>query len=148
MLPGVDEGPGDPLPAARPSGDTLKVVPREPSSVTRLRALGYGALVAVVVFYYLAVPTLRELIGPAIVLPAYVAVAVLAGILTYHVVRYRSERQVAEDVTRVAEDVTLDRAREATSSARPEPNDVTDADRGDDRTVDELLEDLEASNEE
>lgn len=117
------------------------VVPREPSPVTRLRALSYGALVAVVVFYYLAVPTLRELIGPAVVLPAYVAVAVLAGILTYHVVRYRSEREVVEDVT-------LDRAHGTTSSGRPEPNDVTDADRGDDPTVDELLEDLEAGHEE
>lgn len=107
--------------------------------MSRTRALGYGALVAVVVFYYLAVPTLRDLVGPAVVLPAYVAVAVLAGVVTYHAVRYFSGRAGTADVT-------PERAGGATSSGRTEP--AVDVDPEDDRTVDELLEEIETGREE
>jgi hypothetical protein len=54
--------------------------------VTRLRALGAAALVAVVVFYALAAPLLQSWLGPWVVVPAYVAVALLAGAVTYRAV--------------------------------------------------------------
>jgi hypothetical protein len=54
--------------------------------VNRLRALAAAALVTVVVFYALAAPLLREWLGPFVVVPAYVAVALLAGVVTYRAV--------------------------------------------------------------
>lgn len=60
-------------------------------TVTRLRALATGALVAVVVFYALAAPLLREWFGSFVVIPAYVAVALLAGAVAYRAVLVLSE---------------------------------------------------------
>lgn len=104
--------------------------------MTRLRALGYGALVAVVAFYYLAVPTLRELFGPVAVLPAYAAVAVLVGAATYHGVRFLSAREAG-----TADD------REP---PRPSFDDGGDGDGREvgDRDVEEMLGELEADREE
>lgn len=94
----------------------------------------------VVVFYYLAVPVLRDLIGPAVVLPAFVAVAVLAGLVTYHAVRYRSGREADVDVPPA-------RAGGAASSERPEPAGRHEAGRGDGLTVNDMIEELETSRE-
>lgn len=103
--------------------------------MTCLRALGYGALVTVVVFYYIAVPTLRGLFGPVAVLPAYVAVALLAGVVTYHAVRFLSDRDGQSD----AGDGFAGAGALEESSA---PDDA------DDREVDDLLGELEAEREE
>jgi hypothetical protein len=54
--------------------------------VSRLRALATAGLVAAVVFYALAAPLLREWFGAGVVIPAYVAVALLAGVVTYRAV--------------------------------------------------------------
>jgi hypothetical protein len=54
--------------------------------VNRLRALAAAGLVTVVVFYALAAPLLREWFGAGVVIPAYVAVALLAGVVTYRAV--------------------------------------------------------------
>lgn len=128
---------------SRPGG-TLKAVPRVCQHVTRLRALGYGALVAVIAFYYLAVPTLRDLVGPAVLLPAYAAVAALVGVVTYHVVRYLS-RVDADD------GAASDEANAMTSPVHRESATLIEdgeTDDGDDLAVDEMLVELETDREE
>lgn len=118
--------------------------------MTRLRALGYGVLVAVVVFYWLAVPTLRDIAGPVVVLPAYAAVAVLAGAVTYRAITHLAAREGAEDGAHreAAAEATTDRSGKTGSAGRPDSVDVEGIDRRNDQTVDELLEDLEAGREE
>lgn len=108
--------------------------------MTRLRALGYAALVTVVVFYYLAVPTLRDLFGPEVVLPAYAAVAVLAGAVTYHAVGVLSRVGASDDS---AGDET---GAPASHGQREEAGEG--AVGRDDDGVDEMLEALEADDEE
>jgi hypothetical protein len=49
----------------------------------RLRSLGYGVAVAGLVFTYLALPMLRELYGPEVMLVVYGVLAVIAGGLAY-----------------------------------------------------------------
>ena len=56
----------------------------------RLRALSFSAFVALSVFMYLALPTLRELYGPAVELPVYALVALTAGRLTWVLLADRS----------------------------------------------------------
>ncbi len=55
--------------------------------VSRLRALGISAAVTLAVFVYLALPLLREMIGPVVNLPVYAGVAALAGAVTWAVMR-------------------------------------------------------------
>jgi hypothetical protein len=49
----------------------------------RLRALAYSGAVALAVFVYLALPTLRALYGPVVTLPVYGVVALVAGGLVW-----------------------------------------------------------------
>jgi uncharacterized membrane protein YdfJ with MMPL/SSD domain len=94
--------------------------------VRRLRATAYAALVTIVAFYLLAVPTLQELYGPVAVLPAYAAVALLAGVATYHAVTYVSAFEFAGNDQGALED-------------RPRADEVQE---GED--VDEMLQEMEA----
>lgn len=55
--------------------------------MSRLRTLGISAAVTLAVFVYLALPLLREMIGPVVNLPVYAGIALLAGGVTWAVVR-------------------------------------------------------------
>ncbi len=55
--------------------------------MSRLRAVGISAAVTLAVFVYLALPLLREMIGPVVNLPVYAGIALLAGAVTWAVVR-------------------------------------------------------------
>jgi len=55
--------------------------------MSRLRAVGVSAAVTLAVFVYLALPLLREMIGPVVNLPVYAGIALLAGGVTWSVVR-------------------------------------------------------------
>lgn len=51
----------------------------------RHRAFVYSVTVALGVFLYLSLPTLRELYGPIVNIPVYALVALVAGALTWDV---------------------------------------------------------------
>jgi hypothetical protein len=51
----------------------------------RSRAFVYSVTITLGVFLYLSLPTLRELYGPIVNLPAYALVALVAGALTWDV---------------------------------------------------------------
>lgn len=78
--------------------------------MSRLRAAGYGGVVAVVVFVYLALPTLRQLFGPIVNLPVYAGVALAAGAGTYVLVRrvYSTTRDRSSDVDKQLEELRDD----------------------------------------
>ena len=132
--------------------------------MTRLRALGYAILVAVVVFYYLATPTLREVYGPRVVLPAYVAVGLLAGAITYGVARHLSrlnarlaERDASERRALGGPfDVEGDAETPSAEGDADAGTDSTDGDAaaggaaggGDDPEIEQMLGELEADREE
>ena len=51
----------------------------------RLRRLGYSIGIALMVFSYLSLPTLRQLYGPVVNIPVYAAIALLAGGVTWEI---------------------------------------------------------------
>jgi hypothetical protein len=85
--------------------------------MSRLRALGYSGAVALAVFVYLALPTLRELYGPVVNLPVYALLALVAGGATWAVLtdsKGTAERRPAvemDDDTEDNEDVDEELAR-------------------------------------
>lgn len=116
--------------------------------MSRLRALAAAALVAAAVFYYLAAPALRALLGPLVVLPLYALLSLVVGVATYVGVRYllarvdepdesATEGVVGDDVPGVAGDVT-DRGNDLGGA---------DADEDDERDVEGMLGELDAERE-
>jgi hypothetical protein len=99
--------------------------------VRRLRATAYAALVTIVAFYLLAVPTLQELYGPVAVLPAYAAVALLAGVATYHAVAHVSAFEFDREDPRPLEE-------------HLDPDGAAGDDAADGEDVDEMLQEMEA----
>lgn len=51
----------------------------------RLRRSGYSIGIALTVFVYLSLPTLRQLYGPVVNIPVYAIIALLAGGITWEV---------------------------------------------------------------
>lgn len=51
----------------------------------RLRRSGYSIGIALTVFVYLSLPTLRQLYGPVVNIPVYAVIALLAGGITWEV---------------------------------------------------------------
>lgn len=47
--------------------------------MNRLRQIGYSVGIALIVFVYLSLPTLRQLYGPVVNIPVYATMALLAG---------------------------------------------------------------------
>lgn len=92
----------------------------------RTRALGYSVVVAVAVFVALALPTLRSMFGPAVVLAVYAAVAVVAGGVTYATVPKLAawlHRDVEQSGSSVADGAADDEADDGAGEADDEADD-------------------------
>lgn len=75
----------------------------------RIRAVVYGGLVSLGVFAYLALPLLQELYGQVVVLPVFAGIALLAGAVTYGIVRRIQEYATAsEERTAGENEVVID----------------------------------------
>lgn len=104
----------------------------------RLRAVAYGSAVSVAAFTYLALPLLREVYGPEVLIPVYALMAVVAGFVTYSIVRTvqrRAPDPSGDPAREYLEEATGDDdERDGDDAARPEP-DV-------DREIEQLKDDL------
>lgn len=113
--------------------------------VSRLRALAVAALATAAVFYYLAAPALRALLGPLVLVPAYAAVSLLVGAATYVGVRYLLERvdEPDEAATEGARGGDVPGAGDGIAGA-PDRED----DGGDEHDVERMLRELGSEREE